>query len=279
MSLLGDLQEQVRTIRAQEAAQDAQREAQAAFYQQQLRPVMQRAYAYFAEIVEHLNVVTPDISARYPLNPQQESGVELRQAQYKFRADNRETPHQIDIFCRCALHKPGEFYLSSPRAIEQHAELLDSYNFAYHRKNRLDRHHQIRGATFVLEGPMMVHIRIAASPAEHCVQVSLRNLEDQPLKRYRFAPEAVTDDLFERIARVLLRQSPRLVEQSVDPGVRNQLQRQIASKRAATARDIAQAHADRQAMPNSPQGATVLRRTRQQLTARARELLALVTGK
>jgi hypothetical protein len=31
----------------------------------------------FAEIVEHLNIVEPDIKARYPLNPLVESGVTL----------------------------------------------------------------------------------------------------------------------------------------------------------------------------------------------------------
>jgi hypothetical protein len=279
MSLLHDLQQQVRKIRAKEAAQDAERDAQAEFYQLHLRPVMQRAYVYFAEIVEHLNVVAPEISIRYPLDPQLPNGIAIKQAQYKFRADNREAPHQIDIFCRCTLQKPHEFYLSSPRAIQRHAELLDAYNFAYHRKNRLDRHHQIRGATFILEGPMMIHLRIAASGADRSIQVGLRNLEQQPVKRYRFAPENVTDELLERIAKVLLRQLPQLVDQTVDPGVRNQLQHQIEQERFEFEQDIAQAYADRQDVLEAQREATLLHRTKREVTAQARKLLDLVTRK
>jgi hypothetical protein len=279
MSLLRDLQEQVRKIRVQEAAQHAELDAQAEFYQLHLRPVMQRAYAYFAEIVEHLNVVAPDITVRYPLNPQIESGIAMKQSQYKFRADSRESPHQIDIFCRCTLQKPHEFYLSSPRGAQQHSELLDAYNFAYHRKNRLNRHHEICGATFILEGPMMVHIRIAASGADRAVQVGLRNLERQPVKRYRFSPEAVTEELFEQIAQVLLRQAPQLVDQKMDADRRHQLRNQIEQERVETEQDLAQAYAERQAALDAQREATLLHRTRRGLREQARKLLQRVAKK
>ena len=280
MSLLNDLQEEVRKIRAQEVAQDAQREVQAQFYQQHLRPVMQRAYTYFAEIVENLNIVAPEIKTRYPLNPLLESGISLRQAQYKFRADNRENPQQIDIFCRCTLEKPHEFYLSSPKAIQQHVELLDSYNFAYHRKNRLDRHHDIRGATFILEGPMMVHIRIAANAADSSLHVGFRNLEHQPVKRYRFSPEAATDELFERIAKVLIRQLPKLVEQKkIDPQLRDQLRSQIEQEKFETELDIAEALADRQAEVEAQRSASVIQRTGNTVKERARKLMGAIARK
>jgi len=279
MSLLSDLQEEVRKIRSQERAQDAQRETERAYYQQHLRPVMLRAYAYFAEIVENLNIVSPDITVRYPLDPQLEHGIRLKQSQYKYRADNRESPRQIDIICRCTLEKPHEFHITNPRTIQQHTELLDNYNFPYHRKNRLDRHHQVRGATFILEGPMMVHIRITANAAKRSVQIGLRNLEQQPVKRYSFPPADVTEELLERLAKVLLRQLPRLEEKQVDPGLRQHLQSQIKQQRYETEQDLTRAFAERQASQQAEQNASMIQRTGRLLQQRTRELLAALGNK
>lgn len=247
MNLLDELKEEVRKIRANELRLNAELEAQAEYYNAHLRPAMLRAYDYFTAIVQNLNIVEPDIHVRYPLNPLLEHGVSLKQSQYKFRADNKENPRQIDLFCRCTLDKPQEFYLSSVKQLQAHADLLDAYDFAYHRKNRLDRHHDIRGATFILEGPMTAHIRITANPAERGVRFILRNIEHQPVKRYSFSPEAIDEALLERVARVLLRQIPMLVERNVDAEFRARLQDQIASDRNEVAQDIAAAYSEREA--------------------------------
>jgi hypothetical protein len=273
MSLLEELQSEVRRIRAQEIQQDAELAAQQEFYEIQLRPVMLRAYEYFAQIVENLNIVAPDIRASYPLNPLLQHGVSLNQSQYKFRADHKDNPHQIDIFCKCVLEKPHEFYLSSPKAIQRQVELLDNYNFPYHRKNRLDRHHNIQGAIIILEGPMMVHIRIAASPADRSVHIGLRNVEMQPVKRHKFSPDAVDDELLERIAKVLIRKEPVLVERSVDTRFRDQLRDQIARDKYETEQDIAQVYSEREAEKTALKNARLIYRAQRSVAERMREIL------
>lgn len=269
MNLLDELKEEVRKIRAREVQQNAELEAQAEYYTLHLRPAMLRAQEYFAAIVEHLNIVEPDIHVRYPLNPLLESGVNLKQSQYKFRSDDRGKPKKIDIFCRCSLEKPQEFYLSSPKLIQSHAELLESYDFSYHRKNRLDRNHDIRGATFILEGPMTAHIRISANPADKNVRFILRNIEHQPVKRYSFPPEDIDDALLERLAKVLLRRLPVLVDRQVDSAFRARLQDRIALDRHENARDMAQALAEQEAGKLAERNAGVALRAR----LSARELL------
>jgi hypothetical protein len=273
MSLLGDLQQEVRKIKAREVQENAELEAQKEFYQAHLRPAMVRIYEYFAEIVEHLNIVEPDVKARYPLNPQLENGVALKQSQYKFRSDNRESPHQIDIFCKCTLEKPHEFYLSSPKAALNHEELLLSYSFPYHRKNRLDRHHDIKGATFILEGPMTVHIRIAASPADRSIHIGLRNLERSPVKRYKFKPEAIDEQFLERLAKVLIRQVPQLVEFKVDNTLRDKLRNQLDRDQYLTEQDFAQAEAERRTEEQSRKQAKLINLNGRKAVERAREVL------
>lgn len=269
MNLLDELKEEVRRIKAREFRQTAELQAQSEYYSAHLRPAMLRAYEYFAAVVENLNIVEPDIHVRYPLNPLLEHGVGLKQSQYKFRADNKESPRQIDLFCRCTLEKPQDFYLSSLKQIQAHTELLDSYDFAYHRKNRLDRHHDIRGATFILEGPMMAHVRITANPADKSIRFVLRNIEPEPIKRYSFSPDAIDDELLERVAKVLLRRIPKLVERTVDSAFRAQLQDRIAQERQETAQDIAMAYAEQDAAKLAENNPSLVDRAR----FSARELL------
>jgi hypothetical protein len=152
-------------------------------------------------------------------------------------------------------------------------ELLDNYNFPYHRKNRLDRHHNIQGAIIILEGPMMVHIRIAASPADRSVHIGLRNVEMQPVKRHKFSPDAVDDELLERIAKVLIRKEPVLVERSVDTRFRDQLRDQIARDKYETEQDIAQVYSEREAEKTALKNARLIYRAQRSVAERMREIL------
>jgi|GEM_PF-3330480 len=277
MSLLDDLQKEVRNIRAQEIQLNAEMEAQQIFYQEHLRPVMVRAYEYFAEIVENLNIVAPDVKANYPLNPLLEHGVALKQAQYDFKSDNKDNPHKIDIFCKCTLEKPHEFYLPNQKSVLAHADLLDRYNFPYHRKNRLDRHYEVRGATFILEGPMIVHIRIVANPADRNIHISFRNVERQPVKRYKFSPDTISEEFLERLAKVLIRQIPQLVEQKVGDTFRHQLSNQLDREGHLSDDDLVQAYAERESTKTAEKNTTLVNRTKSAVLARLREALKVFT--
>lgn len=236
MGLLDDLQNEARQIKVREAQQKVELAAQDEFYKAHLRPMMLRAYEYFAELIENLNIVTPDIQAAYPLDPLLGSDIPLRQANYKIKLDNRETPRQIDIFSQCTLAAPHKFYLPGHKAVQSQSELLETYNFTYRRKNHLDLSRNVRGATFVLEGPMTAHVRLAANLAGRNIHIVFRNVERKPLNRYAFLPDAVDDELIERVAKVFLRQVPVLVERKVDAGVHDQQRSQIAQDNCEASR-------------------------------------------
>lgn len=274
MSLLDDLQKEVRDIRAREIQQSAELRAQQSFYQEFLRPAMVRAHDYFAEVVENLNIVAPEVKAIYPLNPLLENGVVLRQSQYTFRSDNKESPHEIDIFCKCTLEKPHEFYLNGQKSVVAHADLLDSYNFPYHRKNKLDRHYEIRGATFILEGPMIVQIRIAANPADECVHITFRNVERQAVKRYKFAPERLNMEFLDRLAMVLIRRVPQLLEQKVDDRFRVQLRNKINRDKRLNDAGLARAYAESEATKAADKNNTLVDRTRSAVVGQLRRVFS-----
>lgn len=274
MGLLDDLQKEIRNIRAQEIRQNAELRAQQAFYQDHLRPAMLRAHDYFAEVVKNLNIVAPDVKATYPLNPLLEKGVVLKQSQYSFRSDNKDNPHEIDISCKCILDKPHEFFLNGQKSVVAHADLLDRYNFPYHRKNRLDRHYEIRGATFILEGPLLVNIHIAANPANECIQITFRNVERQAIKRYRFPPERINMEFLDRLAKVLIRQVPQLLQQKVDDKLRIQLRNRINREKRLNEDDLARAYAENAAAKTAEKNGNLVDRTRSAVVEQLRKVFA-----
>jgi len=274
MALLDDLQVEVKNIRAAELDQNAELAAQKEFYSVHLRPVMLRAYDYFSEIVESLNVIASDIKVSYPLNPSLKDGVILQQSDYKFSSDCGKSPRQIDILCSCTLEHRQEFYVRTEEAAQKLSDLLESFRFPYHRKNKLDKRYNIRGANFILEGPLKVHIRILAHAADRCVYIGLRNLEDQPVKRYKFAPEKISAEFLERLARLLIREELFLVEvKQVPDDVRDELRRQVELDKIREEEDLAQAQADIEAERLAEKEARLVNRVRRAVAGRTREVL------
>ena len=244
MGLLDDLQVRADKIRQveQERHRDIQRQQD--FYEAELKPVMLEAYAYFSKLIENLNVVKPRITANYQLSPADKAGTTLDQTGYEFVFDHRESPHQLDIYCVCNLERPVEYFLKSKTAVMNHSELLDEYRFFYHRRDRRSQMHEVLGATFTLEGPMPVHIRIEAKPADKCIYVHLRNLEAQPYKRYKFSAGQLDQALLERIAKVLIREESKLVEVEVSRDIRSELRRRLEIDNRRREEELAKAYAE-----------------------------------
>ena len=280
MALLDDLQVEVKNIRAAELEQNTELEAQKEFYSIHLKPVMLRAYDYFFELVESLNVIASDIKVSYPLDPSLKTGVILHQSDYKFSSDSGKNPRQIDILCSCALEHHHEFYVRTEEAAQKFSDLLKGFRFPFHRKNKLDKRYNIGGATFILEGPMKVHIRILAHAADRCVYIGLRNLEDQPIKRYKFAPEKICDELLERLARLLIREELNLIEvKPVSDDVRDELRRQLELDKIREEEDLAQAYADLEAERLAEKEARLVNRVRRTVAGRTRGVLEAFSKK
>jgi hypothetical protein len=262
MGLLDDLKTEVKKIKNEELQQDAELEAQEEFYNTHLRPVMLRANSYFAEIVDNLNTVAPEIYPAYQLDPLQQREITLNQGSYLYRADHVENPRRIDMSCNCTLVDAQEFYVRSKDAVDKYAALLDSYKFPYHSKNELDTRHEVINATFILEGPMKVLVRIQADAVDRCVYIDLQNIEDLPFKRYKFLPDKVDDELLDRLARLLVRKESKLVEVKLSDDVRDEFRRQLEQEKRRNEEELAEAHAYREAERLAEEEAKLINRAK-----------------
>jgi len=278
MGLLDDLQVRADRVRSDERQRHQNLQLEKDFYEAELKPVMLIAYEYFSKLIENLNLVKPRITASYPLNPENKAGVSLNQTDYEFIFDHGEKPHQLDIRCVCTLDRPIEFFLPSKTAVLNHSELLDDYRFFYHRRDRRDQRHDVSGATFTLEGPMPVHIRIEANPADQCVYVHLRNLEHQPYKRYKFSAEKVDLALLERLAKVLIREESQLVEVEVSDDFRSDLRRRLEIENRRKEEELARAYAEIEAEKQAALEAKPSYRAKKALQEKGREIDTKLRG-
>jgi hypothetical protein len=278
MGLLDDLQARAEEIKAEERARSAELAARDQYYQETLKPVMLLARNYLGEVIGNLNVIQPDIRPRYPLDPASKVGISLTQADYRLDFDNPDDPHQLDIRCTCTLEQPLEMRVSGPAAVKRQTDLLESYKFFYHRKDERGQRHNVTAATFFLEGPVRVHIRLLADAAERCIHILLRNIEEQPVQRYRFAPQQVDQGLLERLGRVLIREETTLVKVEVNAEVREQLRQRIERDKRAREEDLASAMAARDEELASLQRAGLGNRTKTAVAAGKERLLRL-TGR
>ncbi len=277
MALLDDLSSQVEKIKEEEARRHAELKEQEAFYESALKPVMLRAHNYFEEVVESLNIIQPDISVKYPLDPSKLKAVTLNQEDYFFHSDNSRHPRQIDVLAHCTLDRPKEFYVPTMDGASNLSDLLNEYQFPHHRKNKLDQSYNVRGATFILEGPMKVHIRFTANSADRCINVLLRNLEAQPTKRYQFEPERLNDELLERLANMLIREETKLVEVEVSDALRKTLQHQIETAKREKAEDLAKAYAEIEVAKQLAEESKLGRRAKRAITKGNYELARLIS--
>jgi hypothetical protein len=269
MGILDELHIKVEEIEAEQLKRDLELEAQEEFYREHLRPVMIQAHQYLSDIVENLNIVTPKIEPSYPLRYLRDQLVSLDQTDYQIDFDSRTSPHQIDVTCNCTLAQPQEFYVPTKEAALRHSNLLNSYDFPHHRKNRLDKRYEIRGATFILEGPMPVHIRLLANAADRCVNLLLYNIEDKPVKKYKFSPEKFTPELLERLARLLVREESMLVSGVVSQDYRERLQQQLEEENRRKKKELSKALADLESQKSKENNARPMIRAKRAVMARA----------
>ncbi|MEM0955792.1 MAG: hypothetical protein AAGI24_16745 [Pseudomonadota bacterium] len=266
MGVLDDLKKEAEQKEQGNQTDGDDAEAQEAFYQAKLQPVMRRAHDYFADLVKALEKVERKVSASYALDPEQKDVVSLPQGKYVFRTDDFDNPRKLIVATECQLDKRREYLVRGRGAVTRYAALLDDHQLPYYTKDELDHSHQVVNATFTLEGPLKVQIRLLASPENRCIYIDLLNVESLPTKRYKVPPEKLTDDLLDRLARMLMREESVLIEVKVSEDARQQLREKLEAERRRQAVEQAKVDAAIEAERRAEEEAKLLNRAKKSVT-------------
>ena len=266
MGVLDDLKKEAQQKAEGEEAAGSDLEAQEAFYASKLQPAMRRAHDYFADLVQALEKAERKVTASYCLDPEQKESVSLLQGKYIFRTDDYDNPRKLIVATECKLDRRREYLVRGRGAVTRYASLLDDHQLPYYTKDELDHSHQVVNATFTLEGPLKVQIRILASPENRCLYIDLLNVEALPTKRYKLPPEKLTDTLLDRLARMLMREESVLVEVKVSDDAREQLREKLEAERRRQAMEQAKVDAAIEAERRAEEEAKLVNRAKKSVT-------------
>ena len=121
---------------------------------------------------------------------------------------------------------------------------------------------------------MKVQIRLLASPKDACIYVDLLNIEAQPVKRYRLAPEDVDEALLDRLARMLIREEQTLIAVKISDDARAALRRKLEEEKRRKARELADAEAEREAERLAEEEAKLINRARRTVAGSIKKILS-----
>jgi len=262
MGVLDDLKKEAEQKEQGLAAEGAGRASDEAFYAQVLKPAMRRAHDYLNELVQALEKVERSVSAPYRLDPEQKEPFNLPQGRYVFRADDFEQPRKLIVATECKLDRRREYLVRGRGAVQRYAARLQEHQFPHYTKDELDQAHQVVNATFILEGPLKVQIRLLASPEDRCIYVDLLNVETLPIKRYKLPPEKLDEALLDRLARMLMREESVLIEVKVSDDTRQQLRQKLEEERRRQAEEQAKIDALAAAEQAAEEEARLINRAR-----------------
>lgn len=274
MGLLDDLKKEAEAKEEQGRQRDAEAAARDAFYEEQLRPVMQHAHRYLEELAATLNTIEREIPVPYRLDPPEKQKLAMKHGRYVFKGDEYDRPEKLILFCDCVLEERTEFYVTGRTAVSRYAALLEGHKIPHHTKNELDQAHEVANATFALEGPLRVQIRLLASAEDRCIYIDLLNLEAQPTKRYKLAPEKVDEALLDRLARMLIREESVLVEVKISDDTRAELRRKLEEEKRRLAEEQARADAAAEAERQAEEEARLINRAKRSVTDGLKKILS-----
>ncbi len=276
MGILNELKQQADELRSAEAEQAARLKQQEAYYHSQLRPAMGRALTYLDELIKHINLVQPERTVEYPLAPNRQQLISLRQSLYRLVIDSSDTPRQVDIRVTANFDPQPVFELSSPKSIVHYAEHLDKYGLRYHRQDMLNNQHQVERCSFTLEGPLQLAVRLQTDAENQCIHITLKNFGQAGIKRHQFRPEKIDDALLDRLGRLLLHDVDSLtVPQQMPDEVRERIRKQLATEKQREADELAQAEAEAQREREAAEAAKFNNRLKNSLTKKAQKFRAL----
>ncbi|KPK40073.1 MAG: hypothetical protein AMJ69_03615 [Gammaproteobacteria bacterium SG8_47] len=239
MGLLDELKQQAEAKKQQEAVERAEQERLIEHAHTEVKPRLARVYTYLSELAEHLNYVQPEIFVSYDIK----NGVvleNLRQRDYKVRADSREQLTEFSLTFHCVDEGKLEFEVESKPQIDRRIEFLQDNKLSFTRKEIRDDRLNVSHALFRLERevPIVFHFKLAADLLG--ILMTIRNFETLGLKTYALDPARIDDSFLEELGRYILRKDTKFLQLDMSESDRARLRALVAAEKQQQAKTTAE---------------------------------------
>lgn len=237
MGVLDDLRKQADGVKEQQLAEQQRREALDEAYRERILPRLEAAYTYLSELVQHLNVVRPDVRAGYEL-----AGFGrldgLRQGDYAVRADSRQNMREVALELLCRGDGPVEFEVRGKDNIERQVEQLRATGLAWTERQTRDDSHDLTHCRFIVQTAVPASFTFRADIEASAIDLLLRNFEHFGTRRIQLLPDQVSEQFLDGLGLFLLREDSAFFTQDISSQAREELQARISNEHAEREQEL-----------------------------------------
>lgn len=205
MGYLDDLKKQAQGIRKEQQDPPPQEHHQAAV-ERALQLSLRLIYGYLVELVEHLNVVKPEVSVSYEIEGYGRIA-DLRQDNYTLQIDDRRLIGSITLSFTCGHPEPRPRVMRAP----DRSAFMKQRDYLLRHGLTFDSKLAVSGEGTLLVEPMItVSLRFSPDPKARRIRFDIKNLSCLGQESYLIDPIRLNRQHLDGIAGLVLRKPDSL---------------------------------------------------------------------
>jgi hypothetical protein len=228
MGLLDELEQEAERRRSEEAKTEADREARDALWREKLRPSMEALAAYLKKLTEHLTFLKRRTRVAYPLVGYGDV-IAYIEPQFEFRDTPGKTQHEItlDFGAQIASEECPNLEVEGMSKVRALGNVFQQHRIGGMVEPRKNANGDTTAARFQARGKIPLKLSISADRDSGVARMSFVNFEGLSSTTRSFAPDALTEQLFDALGRFIAREEMTFAQESVAEDVRRQLQTKL----------------------------------------------------
>ena len=228
MGLLDELEQQAERRRQEEAKADVEREARDAVWREKLRPSMAALAGYLKKLTDNLTFLKRRTRLVFPLAGYGDV-VAMLDPVWTLRDEPGKTQHDINVECFAvvASEESANVEAEGLGRVRALSGLFQTHRIGGPQDARKNANGDVVAARFQARGKIALKVAITADKDSGVCRMQFVNYEGMNTTTRTFAPEAMTEAMFDALGRFIAHEDKEFAREKVDDGVRKHLQTQI----------------------------------------------------
>lgn len=208
MRLIDQLKKEAAEIKAKQEKPAIEAPVRNAQMLQVVRPGMRAVYDYLSQLVEQLNIHSPEGSVSYDVEGYGALS-NLKQVDYKLTTENVDDLEKFTLSFDCKGDGPHKFQRKTKDGVQRQKEYLWSHGLRFESKLSIDG-----VGTFSLRPNVPVTFEFSTDSKEPAIRLQITNHDILGRTIYRYKPEMIDDEFLDELAKYVLRRPNQFNELS-----------------------------------------------------------------
>lgn len=194
---------------AEDAAKDRREELRQK-YETEVSPALEKIFAFFVEMEEHLNYLQPDIRPVYEV-PGFGEFRKLRQGNYQIDKGRKTVLDRVPFHFTCESHEILKKDFDDDKKMASAIDRLERAGLRFDNRKRLEGDSQGYGGHVTVQGLIPISIVFKGLVNSARIQLTIRNYYNLDSVKSELEPQQVDDAFLEDLASFILREKNKLL--------------------------------------------------------------------